>query len=73
MIPKKNCTHLVSEYGSNNSSSDTPSFLLPSKSSSETTLHTHTILEDVMVSEENTKFNKYESSFHIGNSVNRQR
>ena len=34
------CTHLLSENGLNNSSSDSPPFPLSSKSSSETTLHT---------------------------------
>lgn len=38
-------THLLSEYGSNGSSSDIPSFLLSSSSSSEMTLHTHAELQ----------------------------
>lgn len=48
---KNTCTHLLSEYGSNNSSSDNPLFLLSSKSSSEITLdkHTHTHTVTVLV------------------------
>lgn len=38
-------TYLLSEYGSNNSSSDNLSFLLSSKSSSEMTLHAHVGLQ----------------------------
>lgn len=67
-------THLVSVYGSNNSSSDTPSFLLSSKSSSEMTLHTHKFLK-MLWSQKKTPNSTSMNLLllHIGSSVNKDR